>query len=209
MLRLGVLVSGGGTNLQAIMDAIERGDIPDTKISVVVSSKEGAKALTRAKKVKIPTEVVNKEHYGDVDAFDAALVRTLQTYSVDLVIMAGFMSILGPLFVRNFEGRIMNIHPALIPSFCGEGFYGIKVHKKVLKSGVKVTGATVHFVTEEVDAGPIILQKPVMVQPFDTPEMLQQRVMEHAEWQIYPQAIKLYAEGRLQVEGNIVKIKQQ
>ncbi len=209
MLRLGVLVSGGGTNLQAIMDAIEKEELPDVKISVVLSSKAGVKALTRAKKKKIPTEVVEKEHHGEQDSYDAALVRTLQTYQVDLVILAGFMAILGSLFIRNYENRIMNIHPALIPSFCGKGYYGLKVHKKVLQHGVKVTGATVHFVTEEVDAGPIILQKPVMVQPFDTPELLQQRVMEHAEWQIYPQAIRLYAEGRLSIEGRIVKIKQQ
>jgi len=208
MLRIGVLVSGGGTNFQAILDAIERDEIPDSRIVLVVSSKSDAYALTRAEKAGIPREIVRREDFGTQEAFDEALVEILQHHQIDLVLLAGFMSILGSHFIKSFENRIMNIHPALVPAFSGPGYYGLKVHKAALNMGVKVTGATVHFVTEEVDGGPIILQKPVMIMPGETAESLQKRVMEQADWQIYPQAVRLFAEGRLVVEGRRVSIKQ-
>ena len=208
MLRIGVLVSGGGTNLQAIMDAIENEQIQDTQIAIVISSKAGAYALERAEKAGLTRAIVRKEDYSSSKAYDQALIEQLKQQQVDLVLLAGFMSILGPSFIQAFEHRIMNVHPALIPAFSGPGFYGLKVHKAALDMGVKVSGATVHFVTEEVDGGPIILQKPVMIMPGDTPESLQQRIMEQAEWQIYPQAVNLFAQGRLEIQGRQVVIKQ-
>lgn len=204
MLRIGALVSGGGTNLQAIMDAIERDNI-DAGVVCVVSSKEGAYALERAAAKNIETAVMRKKDYLSPRDYDIALADYFEKRNVDLIVYAGFMLILGEDFVNRFENKMINIHPALIPSFCGKGFYGLHVHEAVLKAGVKVTGATVHFVTAECDAGPIILQKAVEVMDDDTPESLQRRVMEQAEWIIYPEAVRLFAENRLKIENGIVK----
>jgi phosphoribosylglycinamide formyltransferase 1 len=208
MLRIGVLVSGGGTNLQAIIDAIESGNIPDSRIELVISNIQDAGALDRAAAAGIATEIIKRSEYDSGEDFDEALSQTLSTYSIDLVILAGFMAILGPGFFTKFENRVMNIHPALIPSFSGPGFYGLKVHKAVLAAGCKITGASVHFVTPEVDAGPLIIQKAVAVEQGDTPELLQQRVMKEAEWVIYPEAIRLFALGLLEVQGRQVIINQ-
>ena len=204
MIRIGALVSGGGTNLQAILDAIERENI-NAKICCVVSNKEGAYALERAEKKSIENCVIKKSDFNSQKEYELALVKYFKERNVDLILLAGFMVILGEDFINEFENKIMNIHPALIPSFCGEGYYGLKVHKAVLDYGVKLTGATVHFVTAECDAGPIILQKAVDVFDDDTPEVLQKRVMEEAEWVIYPEAIKLFSENRLKIENGIVK----
>lgn len=204
MIKIGALVSGGGTNLQAILDAIDKGDI-DAEVTAVVSSKEGAYALERASARGIETAVMRKKDYESPKDYDIALADFFKKRNVDLIVYAGFMLILGPDFVNQFENRMINIHPALIPSFCGKGYYGLHVHEAVLKAGVKVTGATVHFVTAECDAGPIILQKSVDVKDDDTPETLQRRVMEQAEWIIYPEAVKLFAEGKLDVVDGIVK----
>lgn len=204
MLRVGALVSGGGTNLQAIMDAIDRDNI-DAEVVCVVSSKDGAYALERAKARNIETAVMRKKDYPTSKDYDLALADYFKQRNVDLIVYAGFMLILGETFVNQFENRMINIHPSLIPSFCGKGFYGLHVHEAVLKAGVKVTGATVHFVTAECDAGPIILQKAVDVLDDDTPETLQKRVMEQAEWVIYPEAVKLFAENKLEIVDGIVK----
>lgn len=204
MIKIGALVSGGGTNLQAIMDAIDKGGI-DAEVTAVVSSKEGAYALERASVRGIETAVMRKKDYESSKDYDIALAEFFKERDVDLIVYAGFMLILGPDFVNQFENKMINIHPALIPSFCGKGYYGLHVHEAVLKAGVKVTGATVHFVTAECDAGPIILQKAVEVKDDDTPETLQRRVMEQAEWIIYPEAVKLFAEGKLDVVDGIVK----
>ncbi len=204
MLKIGALVSGGGTNLQAIMDAIERDSI-DAKVTCVVSSKDGAYALERAAQRNIETAVMRKKDYSTSKDYDLALAKYFKDRDIDLVVYAGFMIILGEGFVNQFKNKMINIHPALIPSFCGKGYYGLHVHEAVLKAGVKVTGATVHFVTAECDAGPIILQKAVDVQDNDTPETLQKRVMEQAEWVIYPEAIKLFAENKLEIVDGIVK----
>lgn len=208
MLRIGALVSGGGTNLQAIMDAIDTGTIPDASIEVVISNRKKAFALERASSVGIATEVIGRKQFEKAEDFDQALSDTLLKYEVDLVLLAGFMAILGPGFFTHFENKVMNIHPALIPSFSGPGFYGLHVHEAVLEYGCKLTGASVHFVTPEVDAGPLILQKAVAVQKGDTPEILQQRVMEEAEWKIYPEAVRLFALGKLKVEGRNVIISE-
>ena len=207
MLKIGVLVSGGGTNLQAIMDAIETQGI-NAEIVSVVSSNPKAYALERAAKKGIEAICMRKRDYADAKAYDLALAEHFKKRGVGLVVLAGFMTILGEDFVNAFENKIMNIHPALIPSFCGDGFYGLHVHEAVLEKGVKLTGATVHFVSPITDGGPIILQKAVEVREGDTPEVLQKRVMEEAEWKIFPEAIKLFAEGRLEVEGNIVHIRK-
>jgi len=204
MLRMGVLVSGGGTNLQAIIDKLKLGGISNCEIAVVVSSKPGVYALERAASAGIPTEIVEKSK---VEDFDQALIDALATHHADFVVLAGFMSILGAKFISKFQHKIINVHPALIPSFCGKGFYGLIPHKAALDYGVKVTGATVHFVTEGADEGPIILQKAVEICEGDTPEILQQRVMQLAEWEILPQAIDLYCAGKLQVDGRVVHIK--
>lgn len=204
MLRVGALVSGGGTNLQAIMDAIDRDNI-DAEVVCVVSSKDGAYALERAKARNIETAVMRKKDYPTSKDYDLALADYFKRRNVDLIVYAGFMLILGEAFVNQFENRMINIHPSLIPSFCGKGFYGLHVHEAVLKAGVKVTGATVHFVTAECDAGSIILQKAVDVLDDDTPETLQKRVMEQAEWVIYPEAVKLFAENKLEIVDGIVK----
>ncbi|RMH69572.1 MAG: phosphoribosylglycinamide formyltransferase [Gemmatimonadetes bacterium] len=208
MLRIGVLVSGGGTNLQAIMDRIESGYIPNSRITVVISSNPKAYALTRARRAEISTVVISKKEYPRRFERNRALVETLRNYEVDLVLLAGFMMILSEEFIQAYENRIMNVHPSLIPAFCGKGFYGDKVHQAVLDYGVKLTGATVHFVTQEVDAGPIILQKAVPVKNDDTVETLKQRVLEEAEWVIYPEAVKLYAEHRLKIENRRVLLRE-
>lgn len=205
MLKIGVLVSGVGTNLQAIMDAIPRDNI-NAEIVTVVSNKPDAYALERAKNNGINAVSIRKKDYSSGDEYEQVLINHFNSKGVQLVVMAGFMVILSNKFVNAFENRIMNIHPALIPSFCGEGFYGLHVHEAALKKGVKITGATVHFVSPVTDGGPIILQKAVEVLDDDTPETLQKRVMEQAEWVIYPQAIKLYAENRLVIENDKVKI---
>lgn len=204
MKKIAVLVSGGGTNLQALIDAQQAGKIKGT-IRLVLSSKAGVFALERAQKYGIETAVVEKKDYTSAEAFNDAMLEKLQGF--DLVVLAGFLSILTARFVRAFENRMINVHPALIPSFCGKGFYGLHVHEKVLEYGVKVTGATVHFVTEEADAGPIISQKAVQVLEGDTPEILQQRVMVEAEHQLLPEAVALFCEDRLKVQGRWVTIE--
>ena len=206
MLKIGVLVSGGGTNLQAIMDAIETQGI-NAEIVSVVSSNPKAYALERAAKKGIEAICMRKRDYADAKAYDLALAEHFKKRGVGLVVLAGFMTILGEDFVNTFENKIMNIHPALIPSFCGDGFYGLHVHEAALEKGVKLTGATVHFVSQITDGGPIILQKAVEVMDDDTPEVLQKRVMEEAEWKIFPEAIRLFAEGKLEVVGNKVRIR--
>jgi phosphoribosylglycinamide formyltransferase 1 len=206
MLNIGVLVSGGGTNLQAVIDRIENGYIKNCNIVTVVSSRPDVYALERARKHGIPTECIARKSFAYVEEYGNALVNHFENCNVDLVVMAGFLSILGEGFIKRFQNRIINIHPSLIPSFCGRGYYGIIPHQKALEYGVKVTGATVHFVEIEADSGPIILQKAVEIWDEDTPETLQKRVMEEAEWDILPKAIKLFAEGRLIVEGRRVKI---
>ncbi len=206
MLKIGVLVSGGGSNLQAIIDKIESGYIQNVQIVTVVSSKPDVYALERAKNHRINGICISRKFFKNIEEYDEALISHFREFNVDLVVMAGFLSILGERFSKYFENRVINIHPSLIPAFCGKGFYGIIPHKNVLESGVKVTGATAHFVELEADAGPIILQKAVYVEENDTPEILQKRVMEQAEWEILPEAIKLFAENRLVIEGKRVKI---
>ena len=207
MKNIVVLVSGGGTNLQALLDAQQRGEIRGGKITAVVSSTPGAFALERAAKAGVPGCVVNRKDYDTREAFTQALLTQLETLRADLIVLAGFLYILSPAFVDRYENRIINIHPALIPAFCGDGYYGLKVHEKALEYGVKLTGATVHFVSAEADAGPIILQKAVAIEEGDTPEVLQKRVMEQAEWKLLPEAVSLFCQDRLTVEGRIVHIK--
>ncbi len=206
MLKIGVLVSGGGTNLQAIIDEIEKGTIGDTKISFVISNNKNAYALERAKKHQIPAEAISPKDFENRDAFNQALVERIDSYGVDLIVLAGCLLIIPPQLIEKYRNRIINIHPSLIPSFCGKGYYGLHVHEKVLERGVKVTGATVHFVDEGTDTGPIILQKAVMVHQDDTPEILQRRVMEEAEWKILPQAIAMIAKGIVSVKDGHVYI---
>lgn len=206
MLKIGVMVSGGGTNLQAIIDSIENNHLDNCKIVAVVSSKSNAYAMERARKHNIPAVCIARKQFDNVEQYENALIEHLQKNEVELVVLAGFMSILGEKFINNYKNRIINVHPSLIPSFCGMGYYGIIPHEKALEYGVKVTGATVHFVELEADEGPIILQKAVYIKEDDTPEILQRRVMEEAEWNILPLAIKLYADGKLSVEGRRVKI---
>lgn len=207
MLKMAVLVSGGGTNLQAIIDAIESGKITNAEISVVISNNAGAYALKRAEKYGIEARCISPKQYESRQAFNEALLAALQSYQVDLVVLAGCLVVIPEIMVKAYPNRIINIHPALIPSFCGTGYYGLKVHEAVLARGVKVTGATVHFVDEGTDTGPIILQKAVEVKEDDTPEVLQRRVMEQAEWVIMPQAINLIANDRIQVMDGIVRRK--
>lgn len=195
MRRVAVLVSGGGTNLQALLDASAVGQMPHASIELVVSSKPDVYALERAQKAGVPTATVNRKSFECAAYFDAALLRILQKYEIEVVVLAGFLSIIGPQLLEAYPDAIVNVHPSLIPSFCGDGFYGLKVHEAALQRGVKVTGATVHLVNEVVDGGRILLQKAVDVQPEDTPETLQQRVMQQAEWQILPQAVELLCAG--------------
>ena len=208
MLKIGVLVSGGGTNLQAIMDAIENGAIENTRISVVISNNKNARALERAKSKGVPSLCIFPKDYGSREEFNRAFLEKLDSYQVDLVVLAGFLVVLPEEMTKRYENRIINIHPSLIPSFCGKGFYGLKVHEAALKRGVRVTGATVHFVDAGTDTGPIILQKAVEVKDKDTPEILQRRVMEEAEWKILPKAIDLIAKGKVSVENGRVRIAQ-
>lgn len=191
MKRIAVLVSGGGTNLQALLDAAGRGAIPHGQIVAVLSSKPGAGALRRAAKAGVPAEVVARKAFADAAAFDDALLAALRRHQADVVVLAGFLSILGPAVLAAYPNRILNVHPSLIPSFCGDGFYGLKVHEAALRRGVKLTGATVHLVNEVVDGGRILLQKAVEVLPEDTPETLQKRVMEQAEWVLLPKAVEM------------------
>lgn len=194
MVKIGVLVSGGGTNLQAILEAQSRGEIPGGQVSLVIASKPGVYALERAAGFGVEGIVVPRKEYPDTRAYDEALIRELKSRGITLVVLAGFMTVLGPDFIRAFPDRILNVHPSLIPSFCGEGYYGLRVHKEALARGVKVTGATVHLVNEVCDGGPILLQKAVEVLPGDTPEALQRRVMEQAEWKLLPRAIAMICE---------------
>jgi phosphoribosylglycinamide formyltransferase-1 len=201
-MRIAVLVSGGGTNLQAIIDGIKDGTITNTEIALVYSNNPGAYALKRAQDAGIPTACISPKEFADRAEFNKALLKLLTDTAPDLIVLAGCLVVIPESVVRAFEGRIINIHPSLIPSFCGTGYYGLKVHEKVLERGARVSGATVHFVDEGTDTGPIILQKPVMVRDDDTPETLQRRIMEQAEWKILPRAIDLIAGGKVRVEGN-------
>lgn len=206
MMNIVVLVSGGGTNLQALIDAQKRGEIENGRISCVISSNPDAYALERAKENGIPTRVIPRKDYDDIHAYSKAVRDALIEEKADLIVYAGFMIILDSQVVEAFEGKMINVHPALIPSFCGKGFYGLHVHEEVLKSGVKLTGATVHFVTEDCDAGPIISQKAVAVSDDDTPQTLQRKVMEQCEWKILPQAVSLFCQGRIKIIGNKTQI---
>lgn len=193
MLRVGVMVSGGGTNLQAILDAMDSGKITNAEVKVVISNNPGAFALERAKKHGIEAVCLSPRSFPDREAFNRALLEKVREYDLDLIVLAGFLVTIPPAMIQEYRGRIINIHPSLIPSFCGVGYYGLKVHEAALARGVKITGATVHYVDEGVDSGPIILQKAVEVREGDTPEILQRRVMEEAEWQILPEAINRIA----------------
>ena len=206
MKNIAVLVSGGGTNLQALIDAEKAGKIVNGHISLVVASRPGVYALERAANAGIEGVVMARKDYADVDAYSEALENLLKEKNTDLIVLAGFMTIPNEKFTKAFENRIINVHPALIPSFCGKGFYGLHVHEAALARGVKLSGATVHFVNEVCDGGPIILQKAVPVEPGDTPETLQRRIMEQAEWSLLPQAVSLFCEDRLSVEGAVVTI---
>lgn len=206
MLNIVVLVSGGGTNLQALIDAEKRGAIQGGKITCVISSKPDVYALERARQNGIKTRVLPRKEYPDVVSYSQAMLDALQDEKADLIVYAGFLTILDELVVRAYPNRMMNVHPALIPSFCGKGYYGLKVHEAVLASGVKLTGATVHFVTEVCDGGPIILQKAVEVKNGDTPETLQKRVMEQAEWDLLPKAVSLFCAEKIVVKDNIATV---
>ena len=204
--RIAVLVSGGGTNLQALMDAQDRGEIAGGEIVAVLSNNPEAYALERAKKAGIPGYVLTREEYPTARDLTVALVKRLQELDIDLVVMAGFMTIVTEELFQSYANAVINIHPSLIPSFCGAGCFGLHVHEKALSYGVKVSGATVHFVTQECDAGPIILQKAVEVLPGDTPEVLQRRIMEQCEWKLLPRAVSLFCQDKLVVEGRNVRI---
>lgn len=201
MINIAVLVSGGGTNLQALIDAQQAGKIENGRIALVVSSNPNAYALERAAKADVPTAVLRRRDFDGADAYAGALDALLREKSIGLIVLAGFMTVLPDSFCRLYENRIINVHPSLIPSFCGEGYYGLRVHEAALAKGVKVTGATVHFVSEVVDGGAIIAQKAVKVEDGDTPEILQRRVMEQAEWILLPQAVSDFCAGRLTVYG--------
>ena len=206
MKNIAVLVSGGGTNLQALIDAQGRGELVNGRIAAVIASKPGVYALERAVAAGIPGYVVARKDYPSSRDMTVALVEKLRSLDIDLVVLAGFMTILTEEMVQAFPNAILNVHPALIPSFCGPGYYGLYVHEKALEYGVKLSGATVHFVSEECDGGPIVLQKAVPVEEGDTPETLQRRIMGQAEWVLLPQAVSLFCQGRLRVEGRVVRI---
>ena len=208
MLKIAVLVSRGGTNLQAIIDKIAEGVITNTEIAVVISNNKNAYALERAKQAGIEAVCVSPKDYENREQFNQEFLKTLDSYQVDLVVLAGFLVVIPPAMIQKYENRIINIHPSLIPSFCGTGYYGLKVHEGALARGVKVTGATVHFVDEGTDTGPIILQKAVEVQNGDTPEILQRRVMEQAEWEILPRAIHLIANGKVTVKDKKAVVEE-
>ena len=201
MLKIAVCVSGGGTNLQAILDAIDNGTITNAEVKVVISNNKSAYALERAKNHGIENLCISPKDYPSREAFNETFLAKLDSYEVDLVVLAGFLVVIPPKMIETYRNRIINIHPSLIPSFCGTGYYGLHVHEAALKRGVKISGATVHFVDKGTDTGPIIIQKAVEVQQDDTPEILQRRVMEQAEWKIMPQAIRLIAEGKVRVEN--------
>ena len=206
MKNIAVLVSGGGTNLQALIDAQARGEINGGQIGMVISSSPEAYALERAKQANIPSYILPRKNFGSNQLYTKALVGLLQEMGADVVVLAGFMVILTDEIVQAYPNKVLNIHPALIPSFCGKGAYGLHVHEQALAYGVKVSGATVHFVTEECDSGPIILQRAVDVLPDDTPKTLQRRIMERCEWKLLPQAVSLFCQDRLRVEGRTVRI---
>lgn len=206
MKNIVVLVSGGGTNLQVIIDSIERGDIKNGQIKCVISSNPNAYALERAKKHNIKTRVLARKEYSDSVEYSKDILKAIQEEEADLVVYAGFMTIIDELVVKAMPYKMINVHPALIPSFCGKGYYGLHVHEEVLKRGVKITGATVHFVTEVCDGGPIIIQKAVEVKNGDTPEVLQRRVMEQAEWKILPKAVDLFCNDKIKVIGEKTEI---
>lgn len=208
MLNIVVLVSGGGTNLQAILDAIENGSLKDVHLSAVISNNPQAYALTRAKNHKIPSEVVSRKEFPKGEDFRKALLHSIQKYHPDLIVLAGFLVVIPKEMIEAYPNRIINIHPSLIPSFCGKGFYGLRPHEAALERGVKVTGATVHFVDQGTDTGPIILQKAVSIREGDTPEVLQRRVMEEAEWNILPQAICLIARGEISIQDGVVHFQK-
>ncbi len=205
--KIAVLVSGGGTNLQALIDAEKRGELGNGKISLVISSKPDVYALERAKKNAIKSIVLSRKEYGSIAEYSKALANAMVEEGIDLVVLAGFLTIIDEQVYEKFPNRIINVHPALIPSFCGKGYYGLRVHEAALDKGVKVSGATVHIVTPECDAGPIILQKAVKIRQDDTPEKLQRRIMKSAEWKILPKAVKLFCDGKIVVENNKVYIK--
>ena len=208
MLRIAVLVSGGGTNLQAIMDAVDDGTIKNTQIAAVISNNAGAYALERARGKGIEARCISPKDYEDREQFHRALTEAIDSYQVDLIVLAGYLVVIPQMLIERYRNRIINVHPSLIPSFCGTGYYGLKVHEGVLARGVRVTGATVHFVDEGTDTGPIILQKAVEVRQDDTPKTLQQRVMEEAEWKILPKAIDLIAAGKVSVVDGLVRIAE-
>ena len=208
MLKMAVLVSGGGTNLQAIMDSIQNGTITNAEIVTVISNNAGAYALERAKAYGAESLLLSPKDFDTREEFNQKLLETLKERDIDLVVLAGYLVVVPPCVIQEYENRIINIHPSLIPSFCGTGCYGLHGHEKALARGVKVSGATVHFVDEGTDTGPIILQKPVMVQQGDTPEILQKRIMEEAEWVIMPKAIDLIANGKVHVDGRTVTIDE-
>ena len=205
--KIGVLVSGGGTNLQALIDAEGRGELGNGKITMVIASKPGVYALERAKNHGIEGRVLARRDFDSIAAYSKALADEMEAAEIDLVVLAGFLTIIDEQVYERFPNRILNVHPALIPSFCGKGFYGLHVHEAALEKGVRVSGATVHIVTPECDAGPIVLQKAVEVKEGDTPETLQKRIMEEAEWKILPRAVRLFCDGRITVENNRVYIK--
>lgn len=208
MKKIAVLVSGGGTNLQALIDAEARGEIKNGKISLVLASNDQAYALKRAENHNIPSVVVSKKECANEEEFAEKLLNAFKEHNIDVIVLAGYLSIIPKAVVEKYPHRILNIHPSLIPSFCGGGYYGLKVHEAALAKGVKVTGATVHFVNEIYDDGEIIIQKAVLVKEGDTPEILQKRVMEEAEWKILPQAVSLVCEDRVEVKNNITIIKE-
>ena len=208
MLRVVALVSGGGTNLQAVLDAVRDGKITNTEVAGVISNNKKAYALTRAEQAGIPAKCVSPKDFENRDQFNCALMEAVDAFQPDLIVLAGFLVVIPAELIRKYENRIINIHPSLIPSFCGTGYYGLKVHEAALARGVKITGATVHFVDEGTDTGPIILQKAVEVLPDDTPEVLQRRVMEQAEWQIMPEAVNLIANGKVSVKDRHVVIQK-
>ena len=207
-LKIAVLVSGGGTNLQAIIDKIASGEITNTEIALVFSNNRKAYALERAKMAGIPAKALSPKQFENREAFNDAVLEVIEESKADLIVLAGCLMYIPPKLIEKYHNRIINIHPSLIPSFCGKGYYGLTVHEKALERGVKVTGATVHFVDEVLDNGPIILQKAVMIEDGDTPEVLQRRVMEQAEWVILPKAIDLIANGKISVENGIAHIKE-
>lgn len=206
-MKIAVFVSGGGTNLQAIIDNTKDGILKDVEITLVLSSSKNAYALERAANNGIPSVVVSRKDFDTIEAWDSAVVEAVEKSGAELIVLAGYLSLLGPKIVSKYSNRIINIHPALIPSFCGTGMYGIRPHKAALAKGVKVSGATVHFVNENYDEGPILLQKAVDVLPDDTPESLQKRIMQECEWKLLPEAIRLIADGKVIIENNICYVR--